>query len=595
MNILKTHRYLNRISVTILLLVFVPAVILSFFIWRRAYRDVKNSNQVYYEQVVRSFGGDFEERLSALQTHAISIAVDSKTDKSIFHEGLKSAQTHPIWYYRAVQQMQEQYPHYDASYCGVYYYDIDRIVSVSGVSPVKYYLYSLDIRDPEHRVWSFFDPENYVPGSWIFGSTYVSPARNSYILAGYCTELGKDRDKVMIFYTLSRDDYAGLQTVVYEQSGINFRILDPEGQSTYMFIGDEAATDGTVYSYPSRSLPLNYEILVTGNSVALKSDTLYGNPWIVPTILTVILAATCIISVAIVYRPVRVITAELGSPEPVTDEFGNIRYVLNERNSTIMEQDNLILDLLLKHLIHGVPVNQRAIERLGVARDMDHYCVFLLSGYLPTASETERLAEQIEQNAPARLFCTDLQGGSPRIFILFLRGGDVGPVAAQLERWLRERGGEEALLVQGTVTEEMDGIRGSFLSSMEKLKELQLRSLRDADESTVLPAAPQEPLEKQILNYLDLHFREPELSQVQVADAFRISTYTLSRLFKNQVGIGFAEYVNTRRLEYAKILLQTTALPIKEIAAQCGYASESYFGRIFKATFGVSPSAFKDR
>ena len=226
---------------------------------------------------------------------------------------------------------------------------------------------------------------------------------------------------------------------------------------------------------------------------------------------------------------------------------------------------------------------------------MDHYCVFLLSGYLPTASETERLAEQIEQNAPARLFCTDLQGGSPRIFILFLRGGDVGPVAAQLERWLRERGGEEALLVQGTVTEEMDGIRGSFLSSMEKLKELQLRSLRDADESTVLPAAPQEPLEKQILNYLDLHFREPELSQGQVADAFRISTYTLSRLFKNQVGIGFAEYVNTRRLEYAKILLQTTALPIKEIAAQCGYASESYFGRIFKATFGVSPSAFKDR
>ena len=105
----------------------------------------------------------------------------------------------------------------------------------------------------------------------------------------------------------------------------------------------------------------------------------------------------------------------------------------------------------------------------------------------------------------------------------------------------------------------------------------------------------QKDLEKKILEHLEVSFRDPDLSQVKVADLFQISTYTLSRLFKNQVGIGFAEYVNSKRLEYARDLLLTTTLSIREVALQSGYASESYFGRLFKATYGTSPSAFREQ
>ena len=591
---MKKHRFLNRVTITILLLVFIPLLLISLFVGRRANREVAESNRVYYNQVVNSFAEDFEQRLAALQNHAITIIVDSRLEKSVFHRGLERLTNHPYWYYQAVLEMQELYSHYDASNCGIYYYDVDRAVTVGGTTSARYILSVMDIRDPAHSAWAFFDEENYQAGTWIFSSTVTDLSKNAYLLAGYCTELGRDKDKVMIFYTLSRDDYAGIQRVVYRESGINFYIKDAGGTDTLMFIGDSRAGEGLTYTADSGQLPLTYEIRVTDDLLENERQAFYRDTRTILAVIAVVLVAFSAVSIFIVYRPVSTITAELGSSEPVTDEFGNIRYVLNERNSTIMEQDNLILDMLLKHLIHGVPVNQKAMERLGVSESMDHFCVFVLSGYTPAASETERVAGEIAGNYPARLLCTDWQASGKCIFILFRNGENTEPIALHLERWLRELSGEEALLAQGNVVDNIDGIRGSFLSAMERLNAIQAQS----SPPVVSPAdreSQQKALEKQILDYLDVHFREQELSQVQVADAFRISTYTLIRLFKNQVGIGFAEYVNTRRLEYAKILLQTTSMPIKEIAIQCGYASESYFGRIFKATYGVSPSAFKER
>lgn len=588
---MKKYRFLNRITLTILLLVFIPLVLISLFVGRRAKQEVEESNRAYYNQVVNSFATDFAQRLTTLQNHALSIVVNSRVDKSIFHRGLDQAKVHPYWYYQAVLEMQELYHHYDANNCGVYYYDVDRAVTVGGTTSKQFFLSTMGIRDLNHPAWDFFSEEKYQPGSWIFGSTVTDLNKNAFLLAGYCTELGRNKDKVLIFYTLSRDDYAGIQSIVFRQSGINFHIKDESGENTLMFIGDSLLNGGEVYKISGKNLPLCFEIRVSDGTPENDQQTFYRDTRIILGILTLVLVIFCVASIFIVYRPVSSITAELGTTEPVTDEFGNIRYVLNERNSTILEQDNLILDLLLKHLIHGVPVNQAAMERLGIARRMNHYCVFLISGYVPTASETERLAQQIESAYPARLFRTDWQAGKC-LLILFLEGSDTEPVTVSLKGWLGERSGDAALL-QGIVTDNMDGIRSSFLSALEQLTTLTDRNIPSSDLSAD-PDPQQKALEKQILDYLDIHFREAELSQVQVADAFRISTYTLSRLFKNQVGVGFSEYVNTRRLEYAKILLQTTALPIKEVAAQCGYASESYFGRTFKAAYGISPSAYKE-
>ena len=72
--------------------------------------------------------------------------------------------------------------------------------------------------------------------------------------------------------------------------------------------------------------------------------------------------------------------------------------------------------------------------------------------------------------------------------------------------------------------------------------------------------------QEDILNYLGKHYADPDLSQLQVAEAFEMSTSTLSRLFKNQIGVGFSEYINEKRIERAKDLLLTTSASTREIA-----------------------------
>ena len=593
---MKNRRYLNRIIVTVISLVMIPAIILTVVFRIRASRAKEKSDQAYYAQLVDSFGGDFEERLSQLQQHALDITLEGKLDKSIFHQRAEEENTRPYWYYQAVLVMQDKYFHFNASDCGIYYYDVDRAITVRGATPKMYFLSALGVRDPEHKAWEFFDSQRHASGKWIFSSTYTEPEKNAYILAGYCTELGKNKDQVMIFYTLSRDDYAGLQSVIYQQSGINFYIKDADG-NTLLFIGDSRMTDGTVYRAQSERLPLNFEILVSENSLDSNRDAYYRDTRTTLAVLAVVLVLFCVASIVFVYRPVFSITAELEKNGRQTDEFGSIRNALGERNAKIMEQENLILDLLLKHLIHGVPISQKAMNRLGVDKSMDHYCVFVIDGYVLPASEVEKLSGAMEADLSARLFCTDWNGENKSILILFQAGPDISSAKAMLSQWLQYNSPEDCLLRAGTTVDRLDGIRESFLSCLEQIngKEQDQRSIREELTTLENRDCQQKLLEKKILDYLEIHFRDEELSQVLVADVFGISTYSLSRLFKSRIGIGFAEYVNTKKLEYAKNLLLTTSLPIRQIALESGYASESYFSRVFKATYGVSPSAFKEQ
>ena len=78
-----------------------------------------------------------------------------------------------------------------------------------------------------------------------------------------------------------------------------------------------------------------------------------------------------------------------------------------------------------------------------------------------------------------------------------------------------------------------------------------------------------------------------------MADHFGISTYSLSRLFKNHVGVGFSEYVTAKRLEAARELLLTTDESVGQIAAAVGIPNANSFSRLFKANVGLTPVKFR--
>jgi AraC-type DNA-binding domain-containing proteins len=113
----------------------------------------------------------------------------------------------------------------------------------------------------------------------------------------------------------------------------------------------------------------------------------------------------------------------------------------------------------------------------------------------------------------------------------------------------------------------------------------QLLSERDSDETT--------ELQNQILGYVDQNCRCSALSLVEVADRFGISIYTVSRIFKSKIGIGFKEYVTAKRLDTACRLLLTTSDTICVISQNCGFENPTYFTSIFKSHYGLTPTNFR--
>lgn len=85
-----------------------------------------------------------------------------------------------------------------------------------------------------------------------------------------------------------------------------------------------------------------------------------------------------------------------------------------------------------------------------------------------------------------------------------------------------------------------------------------------------------------------------DLSLKSLATQININASYLSGLFKKETGVPLTEYVNRCRIGHAQLLLLTTDLPIKAIAAQCGIPDMQYFSRIFKRITGVTPKVYQE-
>lgn len=95
-----------------------------------------------------------------------------------------------------------------------------------------------------------------------------------------------------------------------------------------------------------------------------------------------------------------------------------------------------------------------------------------------------------------------------------------------------------------------------------------------------------------VKKYIDDHFTE-NFTLLDVAEHFFISYSHLSNVFHKTFGIPFQTYVISKRMNYAKELLQNPNLSIQEIAADVGYNNVFNFSRSFKNYFGVSPSHYR--
>jgi len=98
---------------------------------------------------------------------------------------------------------------------------------------------------------------------------------------------------------------------------------------------------------------------------------------------------------------------------------------------------------------------------------------------------------------------------------------------------------------------------------------------------------------KFIDHYLRSNFHE-QLTVEQVAKTIDLNTKYFSQLCKNYFGATFLEYLTSIRMENAKKLLLTGKYSIREVAEMTSFTDSNYFSRVFRHTFGISPSSFRE-
>ena len=74
-----------------------------------------------------------------------------------------------------------------------------------------------------------------------------------------------------------------------------------------------------------------------------------------------------------------------------------------------------------------------------------------------------------------------------------------------------------------------------------------------------------------------------------------MSERSFVRHYRAQTGTTPARSIERMRLEAARRLLGDTGLPVKRVAARCGFGSEETMRRGFLRALGVSPQAYRER
>ncbi|NDL67096.1 helix-turn-helix transcriptional regulator [Anaerotalea alkaliphila] len=99
---------------------------------------------------------------------------------------------------------------------------------------------------------------------------------------------------------------------------------------------------------------------------------------------------------------------------------------------------------------------------------------------------------------------------------------------------------------------------------------------------------------KKASRYVHSHLSET-IRLEDVAEHVELSSNYFSSLFKREMHMAFADYVNLIRVKESKYLLQRTNATILEVALAVGYSNQNYFTTIFKKFTGITPKQYRMR
>lgn len=123
----------------------------------------------------------------------------------------------------------------------------------------------------------------------------------------------------------------------------------------------------------------------------------------------------------------------------------------------------------------------------------------------------------------------------------------------------------------------------------EKVDEM-LQSLINKESSEKESAAtPKDRMVAEMVDYIDHHYDDWQLSGKMFAERYQVSLSYLSQVFKKEKGIGLLDYINRVRYTKAKAMIDE-GVTIQEAAKRAGYSTTQPLRRLFRQFEGVTPS-----
>lgn len=112
-----------------------------------------------------------------------------------------------------------------------------------------------------------------------------------------------------------------------------------------------------------------------------------------------------------------------------------------------------------------------------------------------------------------------------------------------------------------------------------------MQTLRDSHRNRIVIS--------EIRSYIEEHYTNPDMSLDYLSDKFLMHAKNISKLFKDEFGENFVDFLIGLRIKSAKKRLMETDKPLQEIGFEVGYYNYNSFNRAFKNISGVSPSDYR--
>ena len=123
---------------------------------------------------------------------------------------------------------------------------------------------------------------------------------------------------------------------------------------------------------------------------------------------------------------------------------------------------------------------------------------------------------------------------------------------------------------------------------------LLLREIRDNQSAEHTRGLQSQDRIRYMLSFINQHYRE-KFSMKELADSAGVSEREASRCFVKNVGRTPFDYLSQFRADRSRELLGKTDMSVTEIALDVGFADSSYYGKVFRKYFAMTPKEYRIR